>query len=93
VYRAPDDQLSAAEPYKYMVPVFGEGIQYGAPLEIERQQVKFLTHALRPDKMKGYARVIAHEGRGLGRGAGATRASATSTTSSRSSCCARRRTA
>jgi sterol 14-demethylase len=33
----------------------------GAPLEIERQQVKFLTHALRPDKMKGYAQVIAHE--------------------------------
>ena len=61
VYRAPDDQLSAAEPYKYMVPVFGEGIQYGAPLEIERQQVKFLTHALRPEKMKGYARVIAQE--------------------------------
>jgi sterol 14-demethylase len=61
VYRAPDDQLSASEPYKYMVPVFGEGIQYGAPLPIERQQVKFLTHALRPDKMKGYARVIAHE--------------------------------
>src|SRR5258705_13317457 len=61
VYRAPEDQLSASEPYKYMVPVFGEGIQYGAPLAIERQQVKFLTHALRPDKMKGYARVIAHE--------------------------------
>ncbi|MGE4650136.1 MAG: cytochrome P450, partial [Myxococcota bacterium] len=33
VFRAPDDQLSAAEPYQYMVPVFGEGIQYGAPLE------------------------------------------------------------
>ncbi len=61
VYRAPDEQLSAAEPYKYMVPVFGEGIQYGAPLEIERQQVKFLSNALRPDKMKGYARVIARE--------------------------------
>ncbi len=61
VFRAPDDQLSAAEPYKYMVPVFGEGIQYGAPLEIERQQVKFLSNALRPDKMKGYARVIAQE--------------------------------
>jgi len=61
VFRAPDDQLSAAEPYKYMVPVFGEGIQYGAPLAIERQQVKFLTNALRPDKMKSYARVIAQE--------------------------------
>ena len=61
VFRAPDDQLSAAEPYKYMVPVFGEGIQYGAPLEIERQQVKFLSNALRPEKMKGYAGVIAKE--------------------------------
>ncbi len=61
VFRAPDDQLSAAEPYKYMVPVFGEGIQYGAPLPIERQQVKFLSNSLRPDKMKGYAQVIAHE--------------------------------
>lgn len=61
VFRAPDTQLSASAPYQYMVPVFGEGIQYGAPLEIERQQVKFLTHALRPEKMKGYARVIAQE--------------------------------
>ena len=61
VFRAPDDQLSAAEPYRYMVPVFGEGIQYGAPLEIERQQVKFLTQALRADKMRGYAGVIARE--------------------------------
>ena len=61
VFRAPDDQLSAAEPYQYMVPVFGEGIQYGAPLEIERQQVKFLTQALRPGPMKEYSRVIAQE--------------------------------
>lgn len=61
VFRAPDEQLSAAEPYKYMVPVFGEGIQYGAPLALERQQVKFFSNALRPDKMKGYAQVIAQE--------------------------------
>lgn len=61
VFRAPDSQLSTAAPYQYMVPVFGEGIQYGAPLEIERQQVKFLTNALRPAKMKGYAQVIAGE--------------------------------
>ena len=61
VFRAPDDQLSASEPYKYMVPVFGEGIQYGAPLAIERQQVKFLSNAVRAEKMKGYARVIAKE--------------------------------
>jgi sterol 14-demethylase len=61
LFRAPDDQLSASEPYKYMVPVFGEGIQYGAPLPIERQQVKFLSSALRPERMKRYAQVIAEE--------------------------------
>jgi sterol 14-demethylase len=61
VFRAPDEQLSAADSYRYMVPVFGEGIQFGAPLEIERQQVKMQSNALRPEKMRGYARVIAKE--------------------------------
>lgn len=61
VFRAPDEQLSTAEAYQYMVPIFGEGIQFGAPLEIERQQVKMQSTALRPDRMRGYARVIARE--------------------------------
>jgi sterol 14-demethylase len=49
VFRAPDDQLSPSEPYRFMVPVFGEGIQFGAPLEIERQQVKMQSNALLAD--------------------------------------------
>ncbi len=61
VFRAPDEKLSASVPYQYMVPVFGEGIQYGAPLEIERQQVRFQANALVPEKMRGYAEVIAKE--------------------------------
>ncbi len=61
VFRAPDAQLSAAAPYEYMVPVFGEGIQYGAPLETERQQVKMQANALRAKKMRGYSQVIAQE--------------------------------
>ena len=61
VFRAPDEQLSPSEPYHYMVPVFGQGIQYGAPFEIERQQVKMQSNALRLDRMKGYAQVIARE--------------------------------
>jgi len=61
VFRAPDEQLSTADSYQYMVPVFGEGIQYGAPLAIERQQVKMQSNALRPEKMRGYARMIAKE--------------------------------
>ena len=61
IYRATEDQVSASAPYQYMVPVFGEGIQYGAPLEIERQQVRFMSDALRPKRMKTYAQVIARE--------------------------------
>ena len=61
VYRASEDQVSASAPYQYMVPVFGEGIQYGAPLEIERQQVRFMSDALKPKRMKTYAQMIAQE--------------------------------
>lgn len=61
VYRATDQQVSAAAPYQYMVPVFGEGIQYGAPLDIERQQVRFMSDSLRPKRMKTYAQMIAQE--------------------------------
>ena len=61
VFRAPDDQLSTADAYQYMVPVFGEGIQYGAPLDLERQQVRFQANALKPEKMRGYAQVVAAE--------------------------------
>lgn len=52
---------SYSGPYQYMVPVFGEGIQYGAPLAVERQQVKFLSNALRPAAMQAYSQVIANE--------------------------------
>src|SRR5262245_20238764 len=61
VFRAPDEQLSAAEAYQYMVPIFGEGIQFGSPLPIEREQVKMQATALRPERMKGYAHIIAGE--------------------------------
>src|SRR4030095_15371588 len=52
VFRAGGDQLSPAAAYQYMVPISGEGIQYGAPLELERQQVKIQSNALRAEKMK-----------------------------------------
>ena len=31
-FRTPDEQLSAAQAYQMMVPVFGEGVQYGLSL-------------------------------------------------------------
>lgn len=45
-FRTPDAQLSAAQAYQMMVPVFGEGIQYGAPPESYREIMPALI--LRP---------------------------------------------
>ena len=47
IFRAPEEQLSAPLAYQYMVPIFGKGVQYGAPLEIERQQLRMHSQGLR----------------------------------------------
>lgn len=60
-FRAPDEQLSAADAYQMMVPVFGEGVQYGAPPDIERQQLKMQYQGLKHDRMVNYAAVVQKE--------------------------------
>jgi sterol 14alpha-demethylase len=60
-FRTPDEQLSAAQAYQMMIPVFGEGIQYGAPPEIERQQLKMQVQGLKHDRMVNYAEVVERE--------------------------------
>ena len=60
-FRTPDEQLSAAQAYQMMVPVFGEGIQYGAPPDIERQQLKMQVQGLKHDRMVNYAGVVERE--------------------------------
>jgi sterol 14-demethylase len=60
-FRAPEDQLNAAAAYQMMVPVFGEGVQFGAPPEIERQQLRIQYQGLKYDKMINYAALVAGE--------------------------------
>jgi sterol 14-demethylase len=60
-FRAADEQLSAAQAYQMMVPVFGEGIQYGAPPAIERQQLKMQVQGLKHERMVNYAAVVEQE--------------------------------
>ncbi len=60
-FRAPDEQLNAAAAYQMMVPIFGEGIQFGAPPEIERQQLRMQYQGLRYEKMAGYYATVAKE--------------------------------
>jgi sterol 14-demethylase len=63
VFRADDIQVSAREAYQFMVPIFGKGVQYGAPLDIERQQLRMHSRGLASEKMNHYAPVIAQETR------------------------------
>jgi sterol 14-demethylase len=60
-FRAPDAQLSAAQAYQMMVPVFGEGVQYGAPPDIEQQQLKMQIQGLKHDRMVNYAGILEKE--------------------------------
>ncbi len=61
VFRVDDDKVSAREAYQFMVPIFGKGIQYGAPLDIERQQLRMHSRGLASEKMNHYAPIIAKE--------------------------------
>ena len=61
VFRANEEQLSAAQAYQMMIPVFGEGIQYGAPPHIERQQLKIQIQGLKHDRMLNYASIVENE--------------------------------
>ena len=61
VFRANEEQLSAAQSYQMMIPVFGEGIQYGAPPHIERQQLKIQIQGLKHDRMLNYASIVENE--------------------------------
>ena len=63
VFRLDDVKVSAREAYQFMVPIFGKGIQYGAPLDIERQQLRMHSRGLASEKMNHYAPVIAQETR------------------------------
>jgi len=60
-FRAPEEQLNASAAYQMMVPVFGEGVQYGAPHDIERQQLRFQYQGLRYEKLASYSGTVAKE--------------------------------
>ncbi|MEM1111247.1 MAG: cytochrome P450 [Pseudomonadota bacterium] len=61
VFRVDDEKVCAREAYQFMVPIFGKGIQYGAPLDVERQQLRMHSRGLSSEKMNHYAPIIARE--------------------------------
>ena len=60
-FEAMDCELDQAPCYKFMIPVFGEGVVYDAPITKRRQQMRFLGSALRPTELRLYPAIVAQE--------------------------------
>lgn len=61
LFRLPDDVLSPNAAYKMMVPVFGEGVAYGAEPARMAEQMHMLYPALRNNRMRTYTEIVAKE--------------------------------
>jgi sterol 14-demethylase len=56
-----DEELDQAPVYKFMIPIFGKGVVYDAPIRKRRQQYRVLGSSLRPNMLKRYPEIIARE--------------------------------
>jgi len=61
VFRQPDEVLNPNAAYKMMVPVFGEGVAYGAEPSKMAEQMHMLYPALRNNRMRTYTEIVARE--------------------------------
>ncbi len=61
LFRQPDRVLSPNAAYKMMVPVFGEGVAYGAEPSRMAEQMHMLYPALRNNRMRTYTEIVARE--------------------------------
>ena len=61
LFRLPDEVLSPSAAYKMMVPVFGEGVAYGAEPARMAEQMHMLYPALRNNRMRTYTEIVARE--------------------------------
>lgn len=58
----PNDSIcSPSEPYQFTVPVFGPNIVYGAPMEVMRQQLKFVSTGLTGPVMQAHCLKVVEE--------------------------------
>jgi sterol 14-demethylase len=61
VLQATDDELSPAEAYKLMTPVFGKDVVYDAEPEKMAEQLRMLVPALKESRMSTYGDAVAAE--------------------------------
>ena len=65
LFRLPDEVLSPNAAYKMMVPVFGEGVAYGAEPARMAEQMHMFYPALRNNRMRTYTEIVARETRDI----------------------------
>lgn len=53
-FSAPDRDVSQAEVYKFMTPVFGKGVVYDAPQHEMQQQLRFMSASLNSKHLETY---------------------------------------
>lgn len=61
VFRADEALLSPREAYRFMVPVFGEGVAYGTEPAVMDEQLGFVLRALTAKRLQAYAEFMAEE--------------------------------
>lgn len=62
-YQLPDDKMSQNEVYRFMTPVFGEGVVYDAEPKKRVQQMQSMAQALKSGRLKVYVDKIEKETR------------------------------
>jgi sterol 14alpha-demethylase len=60
-FKAPDRVLSAREAYQFTVPIFGKGVAYDVGPDVMDEQLRLVHPALRDERMRNYADLIAAE--------------------------------
>jgi len=60
-FNSTDEEADQADVYKFMTPIFGNGVVYDCPIEKRRQQMRALGAALKPGNLRLYPEIIAQE--------------------------------
>ena len=71
-FDAPKDQLSAREAYQMTVPMFGEGVMFGATPEIMEEQLRLIHPLLRGGMLESHTDSILREMEQIAHSMGAT---------------------
>eukprot|EP00897_Mesotaenium_endlicherianum_P007787 jgi/Mesen1/7036/ME000367S06251 len=60
-YKAPEEQMSQQEVYRFNVPTFGPGVVFDVPYSIRMEQFRFFADALKASRIRTYVEMMVQE--------------------------------